>query len=132
MASRVLVLWAVLGMGLTACGQSDSGTAGVETVRTVVGDTTIVRTLGGGVWGDSVRLVEEVAIGALDGAEEYLFGRVGDLAVDADGGIYVFDGQVPALRYYDSNGELRADARWKRRRPRRVQGCLPRRRRAPE
>lgn len=105
MASRVLVLWAVLGMGLSACGQSDSGPAGVETVRTVVGDTTIVRTLGVGVWGDSVRLVEEVAIGALDGAEEYLFGRVGDLAVDADGGIYVFDGQVPALRYYDSNGD---------------------------
>lgn len=105
MASRVLVLWTVLGIGLTACEQSDSSTAGVETVRTVVGDTTIVRTLGVGVWGDSVRLVEEVAIGALDGAEEYLFGRVGDLAVDADGGIYVFDGQVPALRYYDSNGD---------------------------
>ena len=104
MASRVLLLWAVLGMGLSACGQSDSSTAGVETLRTVVGDTTIVRTLGGGLWGDSVRLVEEVAIGALDGAEEYLFGRVGDLAVDAHGGIYVFDGQVPALRYYDANG----------------------------
>jgi hypothetical protein len=104
MVSRVLVLWAVLGMGLSACGQSGSNTAGVETLRTVVGDTTIVRTLAGSVWGDSVRLVEELAIGVLEGADEYLFGRVGDLAVDAGGGIYVFDGQVPALRYYDANG----------------------------
>jgi len=106
MASRVLVfaLWAVLGMGPTACGQGDSHTEGVEALRTVVGDTTVVRTLGGGLWGDSVRLVEEVAIGALEGAEEYLFGRIGDLAVDADGGIYVFDGHVPALRYYNANG----------------------------
>ena len=105
MASRVLVLSAVLAMGLSACGQSERTTEGAETTRTIVGDTTIVRTVSGSVWGDSVTLVEEVAIGVLDGAEEYLFGQVQDLAVDADGGIYVFDGQVPALRYYDPDGK---------------------------
>ena len=104
MGSRVLVLPAVLIMGIAACERSGSNTAGVETTRTIVGDTTIVRTLSGSVWGDSVKLIEEMAIGELDGAEEYLFGQVQDLAVDADGGIYVFDGQVPALRYYNPEG----------------------------
>jgi len=105
MASRVLTLSVVLAVGLSACGQSERTTEGAETTRTIVGDTTIVRTVSGSVWGDSVTLVEEVAIGVLDGAEEYLFGQVQDLAVDADGGIYVFDGQVPALRYYDPDGK---------------------------
>lgn len=105
MASRVLVLSAVVAVGLSACGQSERDTTGIETTRTVLGDTTIVRNLSGSVWGDTARLAEEVVIGALDGAEEYLFGQVQDLAVDADGGIYVFDGQVPALRYYDPTGK---------------------------
>ena len=101
---RARVLSLVLAIGLSACGQADRDAEGVDTTRTIVGDTTIVRTLSGSVWGDSVKLVEEVVIGVLDGAEEYLFGQVQDLAIDADGGIYVFDGQVPALRYYDSDG----------------------------
>jgi hypothetical protein len=72
--------------------------------RTIVGDTTIVRTLAGSVWGDSVSVVEELRIGVLEGPEEYQFAGLLDLAVDATGGTYVFDSQIPALRYYDAQG----------------------------
>lgn len=85
------------------CACADSGNAG-RSERLVVGDTTIVRTLEGSVWGDSVVLAEEVSIGALNGPPEYEFGQVQDVAVDANGGVYVFDGQVPALRYFDAAG----------------------------
>jgi hypothetical protein len=87
---------------LCAC-SADAGN-GDRTERLVVGDTTIVRTLEGSVWGDSVALVEELSIGTLNGPPEYEFGQVQDVAVDANGGIYVFDGQVPALRYFDASG----------------------------
>lgn len=103
--TRVLALGVALASALAACAQPDANTDGTQTVRTVIGDTTIVRTVSGSVWGDSVAIIEEVTIGLLEGAEQYQFGTVSDLAVDAAGGIYVFDGHVPALRYYDSSGK---------------------------
>jgi putative ABC transport system permease protein len=42
--------------------------------------------------------VEELTIGVLDGAEEYVFGDIVEVAAGPDGSIYVFDRQVPALR----------------------------------
>jgi hypothetical protein len=91
---------------MAACGAGSGAPAGDGVVRTTTGDTTEVRTLGDGPWGDSASLVEEVAIGELEGAAEYQFGAVGAIAVDADGGVYVFDGQVPALRYYGADGRF--------------------------
>jgi len=64
----------------------------------------VVRTLSGSVWEGEVELVEELTIGVLDGEVEYMFGRIGPIAPDGDGGVYVFDGLVPALRHYDSQG----------------------------
>lgn len=87
-----------------ACVGGDSAGRGDEPIRTTIGDTTEVRIVGDGVWGGSAFLDEEVSIGALEGPEEYQFGMVSDIAVDATGGIYVFDGQAPALRYYDNTG----------------------------
>lgn len=89
---------------LTGCAGSEDDGGSLEVERTQVGDTTIVRSSGGSVWGDSVRLVETVSIGELEGPPEYQFGQVQDLAVDAEGGVYVFDGHVPAIRYYDASG----------------------------
>jgi hypothetical protein len=86
------------------CACAGDGGDGDRTERLVLGDTTIVRTLEGSVWGNSVDLVEELSIGTLNGPPEYEFGQVQDVAVDANGGMYVFDGQVPALRYYDAAG----------------------------
>lgn len=78
------------------------GTLKVE--RDTIGDTVVVRTESGSVWPASVAAIEELAIGALDGREEVMFGRLPAIAVDAQGGIYVFDGAVPALRYFDATG----------------------------
>lgn len=94
-------------LSIPACDRpsgSEEVAAAAETERSVLGDTTVVHTISGSVWGDSVTLVKEVEIGLLEGAKEYQFGRISDIAVDAAGGIYVFDGLAPALRFYDSTG----------------------------
>lgn len=69
-----------------------------------VGDTVVVRTVAGSVWGEPRGVREVLRIGVLDGPEELTLGSVDQIAVGAVGGIYVFDEQVPALRYYDAAG----------------------------
>ena len=90
---------------LAACG-TDSGPsgAGPRTVVERIGDTTVVRTLAGSVWGAEAALVPEVSIGALDGPEEYLFGSIWSIAVDGDRNVYVFDEQAHDIRVYDATG----------------------------
>lgn len=51
-------------------------------------------------------LVEELSIGVGDGAEEYIFGSIADVALGRDGSLYVFDGQVPIVRHYDASGRF--------------------------
>ncbi len=111
MTSRTIPAWAVATLPVfllaatSACGEvaEDENPPGEE--RIVVGDTTIVRSSGLGVWGDTMTLVEEMSIGAFEGADEYQFGFISDIAIDRLGGIYVFDSQVPVLRYYDESGQ---------------------------
>lgn len=86
-----------------AAGEGDEERA-PEVERVEVGDTTIVRTLGPGVWRDTATLVEVGRIGVLEGPEEYQFGFVTEIAADREGGVYVFDAHGPALRYYDPSG----------------------------
>jgi hypothetical protein len=69
-----------------------------------IGDTVVVRTVSGSVWGAPRVMAEELSIGALDGPEELMLGSIESLAVDEEGGIYAFDSQVPALRYFDVDG----------------------------
>ena len=90
-------------LGLAACG-SDTGPAGPRVEVETIGDTTIVRTLSGSVWGAEARLVPEVSIGELDGPQEYLFGRIGSLAVDKDRNVHVFDRQAYHVRVFDDAG----------------------------
>ena len=66
---------------------------------------TIVRVAGSPIHAGVAKLVEEISIGALDGPQEYLFGEISEVAIGADGSIYVFDRQVPALRKYDARGK---------------------------
>lgn len=87
-----------------SCGGEIAAGGGWQGQREVRGDTVIVTTTGGSVWPAPARLVEELRIGVLDGPEELIFGFINELAPDADGGVYVFDAQVPALRYYDAAG----------------------------
>ena len=66
----------------------------------------VVRATNAPVWGPAPRLVEEVRIGALDGAEEYVFGRVSFVAVADGATVFVADTQVPVIRMYDALGSF--------------------------
>jgi len=69
-----------------------------------IGDTVVVRTISGSVWGEPREMVEDLSIGVLEGPEELTFGSIVSVAVDKEGGIYAFDSQVPALRYFNATG----------------------------
>jgi hypothetical protein len=103
------VLAALAILWISACGrEAGSDDPALEVVRDTVADTVVVRTLSGSVWGGDARLVPEVEIGVLEGAEEYMFGSVVALGMASDGSIYVVDRQVPALRVYGPDGVHRA------------------------
>jgi hypothetical protein len=73
--------------------------------RSVRGDTSIVRTVGGSVWGEKVALVEELRIGTKDGDGPDSFGMIQSFAVFPDGMMAVFDGTVPAVRLFSADGK---------------------------
>ncbi len=104
MATRITPLLLVLAVA-AACG-ADAGPTPTNpsVVVETIGDTTVVRTLSGSVWGEEATLVPEVTIGRLDGTDEYLFGNIYAITVDDDGRVYVLDGQARDLRVYDSEG----------------------------
>ena len=90
---------------LAACeADNDRSTAGQDVVIQTIGDTTVVRTLSGSVWGAEATLVPEVSIGELDGPEEYLFGWIFSIAVDDDRNVYVFDYQAQHVGVFDPAG----------------------------
>lgn len=98
--------WIITAATLTMLGACGSGSpaAGPSVQVETIGDTTIVRTLSGSVWVDEATLVPEISIGELEGPEEYLFGRIGSLAVDEDHNVYVFDTQAFEVRVFDATG----------------------------
>ena len=104
MCSRRTPLLAAAMAIAAACASGDDEPDAPVVERTTVGDTTIVRTVSGSVWGDTARLVEEIRIGALEGPEEVTFGRVGQIVPAPDGGVDIFDSQAIAMRRYDSTG----------------------------
>lgn len=88
-----------------ACGTDAVSTGtGPEVVVETIGDTTVVRTLSGSVWDGDAALVPEVTIGELEGPEEYLFGRISSITVDANGRVFVMDGQAGDIRVFDPEG----------------------------
>lgn len=105
MRTVALALLPAAAVLLTTCG-TDADPAGStpETVVEAIGDTTVVRTLSGSVWGTEAALVPEVTIGRLDGPEEYLFGSIRSIAVADDGAIHVLDLQAQHVRVFDSLG----------------------------
>lgn len=58
-----------------------------------------------GEWG-SASVVEELAIGVELGDDEYMLGAVRDIAVGADGTLYVSDWQQDVVRMYDTEGRF--------------------------
>jgi hypothetical protein len=104
---RRLPLATLLLAATPACaGQEDGGVAGEwRAEREQRGDTFVVRTLAGSVWGDTLAVVPELAIGELEHADEaYLFGSIRGLDVDAAGRIYVVDGQTREVRVFSPAG----------------------------
>ena len=90
---------------LIACGSgAGSSDRTLDTVVETIGDTTVVRTLAGSVWVEEATLVPEITIGMLDGPEEYLFGRIGSVAVNDDGTVYILDRLEQHVRVFDSLG----------------------------
>lgn len=69
-------------------------------------DTVRVRADGPPGWGANVRLVQEVAIGQLDGPPEYSFGRIQAAAAAPNGEFYLFDANDRQLRRYDRAGRF--------------------------
>ena len=95
---------AVLVLCLAGCSGSVGGAPTAEVVdsagvRIVTYDLTDVTVR-------TYRIVAEhdLQIGVLDGAPEYTFSRIPDLAVARDGSIIVSDGVAQELRVYDTNG----------------------------
>ena len=90
------------------------GRAVVAAILTVFGATPtaaaqqpqVVRSTAPPAWGGALRLVEEVRIGTLDGADEYILGSVRGVAVGREGVIFVADEQVPLIRMYDVRGKF--------------------------
>lgn len=102
-AAGVVVALSVVAV---ACGGDDPvADDGPDVVTDTIGDTIVVRTLAGSVWGVDATLEAEVSIGELDGPEEYLFGRVSSIAVDDERNVYVLDGQAQEVLLYDALGD---------------------------
>lgn len=96
----------VAGTSLVACEAGAGGSiAGLQVVTETLGDTTVIRTLSGSVWGADATLIPELWIGEMEGPEELLFGRIASIAVDDEGRIHVLDGQALNVRVFDSAGE---------------------------
>ena len=81
-----------------------AGASDLTLQRSTIGDTVVVRNLSGSLWGDTVRLVEELRIGDREGGDAYTFGDVRAMAVGLDGTAYVYDASMRALRSYDTAG----------------------------
>lgn len=102
----------LLGAATAACSGAAGASARAGAWRAVtdtVGDTVVVHTVAGSVWGDTVRLERQLTIGKLEGADYEILGDVRGLAVADDGTILVLDRQVPALRRYAPDGTYLGD-----------------------
>lgn len=94
--------------GLAACaGDPSQGIhAPWSGEREELGDTVVVRTVAGSVWGDTMVLVPELAIGEMEGEASYVFGQIRAVDVDPEGRILVLDGQAREIRVFSPEGSF--------------------------
>jgi hypothetical protein len=67
---------------------------------------TVVRAAGRPVHAGVAELRPELRVGVTDGDENYMIGAIDDIAVGANGTMYVLDRSVPAVRVYDAAGKF--------------------------
>ena len=90
-----------------ACGTGEARTAawrgGIDTLET---GRVVVTNPAEGVWDSATtwRIVEEVRIGAADGAGPDMFGRISTFDVGPTGEFYVLEGQAQELRVFGRTG----------------------------
>jgi hypothetical protein len=92
----------------TGCaGKGDAAADGHEWTaeRDTVGDTIVVRTVSGSLWGSPGRLVTRVSIGVADGDENLMLSSPRGIGIGPDGSIYVSD-QGPSLRRFGPDGRF--------------------------
>jgi hypothetical protein len=88
---------------LAACGGEHGGTTSWQARRDTVGDTVVVHTVSGSVWGGPRQLVAQTTVGKADGEEYDMLGGFRAFAVAPSGSIYISDGG-PVLRKYAQDG----------------------------
>jgi hypothetical protein len=109
-ALRALSLSLVAFVGASACGDArDSADIGVS-YDTIAGVEHVIST-GRGAWTDeegtwSLDETGVVAIGAVDGPDEYVFGQISGVVVDGERRIHVADPQALEIRVFSPEGEF--------------------------
>jgi hypothetical protein len=94
---------ALIAVTLAGCSGADARNAG--TTIDASGDTVVAHTAPPHNETPAT-LVREISIGESDGAPEYSFSEISDLAVGNEGQIYVWDRKEKALRLYDAQGRF--------------------------
>jgi sugar lactone lactonase YvrE len=98
--------WTLAGV-LTACGGAESH-EWAGTIDTLPGGRVLVTNPAEGAWGGDARweAVEDLRIGSADGDGPELFGRLGMLAEDAGGRIWVFESTEQQFKVFDRTGRF--------------------------
>lgn len=92
---------------LANCAPADPRVPPLLIERTVQGDTVVVETLSGSVWGRDRDLVPELAIGRENHDERSLLGDPIGLALLPDGGVAVLDRIGPRVLVFSAEGTFR-------------------------
>lgn len=69
------------------------------------GDTVVVRTITGSVWGDTMALVPDLVVGELEGSPETMFGRIASIDVDSNGRLFILDAHAREVRIFSHRGD---------------------------
>lgn len=88
---------------VVTCAADHGDTSAWHAERDTVGDTVVVRTVSGSVWGAPRALVATATVGKADGEDHDLPGDCRALAVGPDGSIYISD-EGPVLYKYAPDG----------------------------
>lgn len=88
---------------LAGCAGERSSADGWRAERDTVGDTIVVRTASGSIWGAPRTLVERASVGKAEGDDVDLLGGFRAIAVAPDGSIFISDAG-PVLRKYAADG----------------------------
>jgi hypothetical protein len=90
------------GVGSHPAGQGTSPSLVAR--KDTIGDTIVVTTLSGSIWGDSVKLVEELRFGSTDADDPSSLRQPVQVVPTPDGTMYVKDYAGPSLLVFDSKG----------------------------